>query len=165
MRSTLACLFVAATLAAAGCAGTEEPAVTEPTTAAAEPTAEAVSPTPVAPEAAAAFSVKVQNMTRGPDGPAHGPVALTATSGLNEITVHVASYTTYCSPAPSFAAEVKGESLVLTVQKATTPVSKCFSPATFDAVVALPGRNNVRQVELVSTDGKSLATAPVTAGK
>jgi hypothetical protein len=175
-----------ASLFAAACGGSDSPATEEtkpsttepapaaeadppatavpadPATGGTEPVAEAAPVDPAAPPAA--ITVAVQNLNRGPSGPSK-PLALTATSGTNQITVHFDNLVTYCAPEPSFTAAVEGEVLTLTLVK-PNPVSRCFAPFALDAVVSLPGRNNVRKVEIAREDGKKeAASATVTAGK
>jgi hypothetical protein len=160
---------------AAACGGADAPTETAPA-AAAEPI-EATPPaaaadetaTPVAGESAAApvdpaaaptaITVAVQNLTKGQSGPSKKPAAATATSGTNQITVHLESFTHYCEPAPTFTAAVEGEKLVVTVAKPASAVSRCVAPHSLDAVVSLPGRNNVRTVVVVDVSGKELASA------
>ena len=120
---------------------------------------------PVDPAApAAAITVAVQNLAKGQSGPGKKPVAVSATSGTNQITVHLESFTHYCSPEPSFTAAVEGEKLVLTVVKPAGGVSRCVAPHSLDAVVSLPGRNNVRSVVVIDVGGKELASATVKSG-
>jgi len=167
---------------AAACGGADAPAETTPAAApepieATPPAAAADEPaTPVAGESAAAapvdpaaapaaITVAVQNLTKGQSGPSKKPAAATATSGTNQITVHLESFTHYCSPEPTFTAAVEGEKLVVTVAKPASAVSRCVAPHSLDAVVSLPGRNNVRTVVVVDASGKELASATVTSGK
>ncbi len=144
----------------------EEPVTEAPAEPAATPVAgdetNAASADPAG--AQAAITVAVQNLSKGQSGPSAKPAAVTATSGTNQITVHLESFTHYCSPEPSFTAAVDGEKLVLTVAKPAGAVSRCVAPHTLDAVVSLPGRNNVRSVVLVGDAGKELGTATVTSG-
>ncbi len=179
MRTPTLVALLAFSLAAA-CGGADTPSDTTPPAeepvAAAEPAAAEPTATPVAgdegaaaaaapaegaPAATAAITVAVQNLAKGQSGAAK-KLAVTATSGLNQITVHLDGFTHYCSPAPSFTAAVEGEKLVVTVAKPAGAVSRCFAPHSLDAVVSLPGRNNVRSVSVVSDAGKELGTAPVT---
>ena len=171
---------------AAACGGADSPTETTPAPAEepieATPEAAAEQPaTPVADESAGAapaagesggpapvaaeITVAVQNLSKGQSGPGKKPAVATATSGTNQITVHLESFTHYCSPAPSFTAAVEGEKLVVTVAKPASAVSRCVAPHTLDAVVSLPGRNNVRSVVVVDASGKELASATVTSGK
>jgi hypothetical protein len=157
-------LLVALTLAlAAGCGGADSPTDTTPAPAE-EPIAQEQE-APADPAAPAEITVAVQNLTKGTSGPSKQPLAVTATSGTNQITVHLENFTHYCSPEPSFTAAVDGESLKLTVAKPATAVSRCFAPHTLDAVVSLPGRNNVRKVVVVGDSGVEAGSATVTAGK
>jgi hypothetical protein len=147
-------------------APSEEPVTEAPAEPAATPvTADpAAAPTEAAPAEPAAITVAVQNLAKGQSG-ASKKLAVTATSGTNQITVHLAGLTHYCSPAPTFTVAVEGEKLVLAVAKPDGAVSRCFAPHDLDAVVSLPGRNNVRSVTVVSDAGKELGTATVTSGK
>jgi hypothetical protein len=152
----------------AACGGADTPAEST-TTPAAETPAPAAAQTP-APEASDPRSpsspvVTVQNLSKGTSGPSSKPVALKATSGLNQITVHVDNFTHYCSPEPSFVASVTGEELTIDLTKPASAVSRCVSPYSFDLVVALPGRNNVRSVVVRSDAGKELGKATVTSGE
>ncbi|HEY8144238.1 MAG TPA: hypothetical protein VIG06_16240 [Kofleriaceae bacterium] len=144
---------------------TEAPAEPAATPVAADPAAAPTEATPTDPAAApAAITVAVQNLAKGQSG-AGKKLAVTATSGTNQITVHLAGLTHYCSPAPTFTAAVEGEKLVLAVAKPDGAISRCFAPHDLDAVVSLPGRNNVRSVVVVGDAGKELGTATVTSGK
>ena len=173
-RSLLAVLALAL---AAACGGADAPAETSTTPTAEQPAAdpaaepaatpgaegqEASAAAPTDPAPVAAIAVAVQNLSKGQSGPSKKPVQLTATPGTNQITVHLESFTHYCSPEPSFSAAVEGDKLVVTVAKPASAVSRCVSPFSLDAVVSLPGRNNVRTVSLVSDAGKELGTATVT---
>jgi len=174
---TRSLLAIFALSLAAACGGADAPAETATTPTAEQPAADpAAEPaaTPVAegqegaaaaatePAPAAAITVAVQNVAKGQSGPSKKPAQVTATPGTNQITVHLESFTHYCSPEPSFSAAVEGEKLVVTVAKPTSAVSRCVSPYSLDAVVSLPGRNNVRTVSVVSDTGKELGTATVT---
>jgi hypothetical protein len=172
---------------AAACGGADSPTDTTPAPAEepveATPAADDQPATPVADESGGAapaagesggaapvdpatpISVAVQNLSKGQSGPGKKPAVATATSGTNQITVHLESFTHYCSPAPTFTAAVEGEKLVVTVSKPASAVSRCVAPHSLDAVVSLPGRNNVRSVSVVDASGKELASATVTSGK
>ena len=170
---TRSLLAIFALSLAAACGGADAPAETATTPTAEQPAADPAA-TPVAegqegaaaaatePAPAAAITVAVQNVAKGQSGPSKKPAQVTATPGTNQITVHLESFTHYCSPEPSFSAAVEGEKLVVTVAKPTSAVSRCVSPYSLDAVVSLPGRNNVRTVSVVSDTGKELGTATVT---
>lgn len=146
----------------------EEPAAAEPTSdeqPAAPPAEGQAAGAPTDPTPAAAITVAVQNLAKGQSGPSKKPLAVTATSGTNQITLHLENFTHYCSPEPSFSAAALGEKLVVTVAKPASAVSRCVAPFALDAVVSLPGRSNVRSVSVVGDGGKELGTATVTAGK
>lgn len=165
----IAPLLAALALSLVGaCGGADAPADTpaDTTAPAAEP-AETARPDAEQPAEAApaSITVVVQNLSKGQSGPGVKPVLVTATSGTNQITVHLERFSHYCSPAPSFTAAVEGDKLVVTVAKPASAVSRCVSPHDLDAVVSLPGRNNVRTVALVDISGKELGTATVTSGK
>jgi len=177
---TIRSLALSFALALAACGGADTPAETTTTPAAGEPapaadTAGPTAPAPAAGEAAPAAEtdarspsspvVTVQNLSKGTSGPSNKPLALKATSGLNQITVHADNFTHYCSPEPAFVASVTGEELTIDLSKPTGAVSRCFAPFSFDLVVALPGRNNVRSVVVRSDAGKELGKATVTSGK
>ena len=131
--------------------------------------AAAAAPAPTAgkaPAAAGSISVKVENVKMGQSGTPGGTVSATATTGTNKIVVHLDHLTTYCSPAPAFSAEVKDQTLRLELKAPTGRfVSRCFAAHSLDAIVSLPGRNNVREVKVVRQGGALLVTTPVTSGK
>jgi hypothetical protein len=175
IRSLLLCLAVAS-----ACGGADTPSDTTPPPAeeAAAPAAEetapaateppttdpAAAPATTDPAATGGITVAVQNLVKGQSG-ASKKLAVKATSSTNQITVHLEGLTHYCSPEPSFTAAVEGEKLVLTVAKPAGAVSRCFAPHDLDAVVSLPGRNNVRTVSVLGDGGKEVGSATVTAGK
>jgi len=144
-------------------AATEPPAAEQP----AAPSAEQPAADTTATDARSPSSlpVEVKNLAKGADSPSSKPVALTATSGLNQITLHVDNFTHYCSPTPAFSASVTGDVVTVGVRKPEGAVSRCAAPYSLDVVLQIPGRNNVRTVSLVGVDGKELGKATVTSGK
>jgi hypothetical protein len=183
MKTTAIVALLVSGLLAAAC-GSQEPAVEQPTPAAEEttPPAEAVQPeaTPTAeatppaetapvvappaevePAAPAALSVAVEGLTKGQSGPSKAKLQVTAAAETNAIVVSLANYSHYCSPAPSFNATAKAESLEITAVKPTGSISRCFAPHAMKLRVELPGRNNIRTVVLLGADGKQLASAVI----
>ena len=185
MKTTAIVAFLVSGLVAAAC-GSQEPAVEQPTPAAAEttpPPVEAVQPeaaatpaeaTPpaegapavappaeVEPAAPAALSVAVEGLTKGQSGPPSDKLQVTAAAETNAIVVSLANYSHYCSPAPTFTATAKTDSLEIAAVKPTGSISRCFAPHAMKLRVELPGRNNIRTVVLLAADGKQLASAVI----
>lgn len=149
------------------CKGGEAPS---PQTADAVPTSSsATTLAPAAPSSASPaatapsgpLQVAVENASHGLSGPAKDPLKLTATSASNGVVVHVENYVSYCSPSPTFTAQVEAETLIITGEKASGPVSKCFAPYAFDLRVASAG--TARNVSLRSAEGKEAGTAAIVA--
>lgn len=183
INAVIALLLSGLVLAACG---SQEPAVEQPTPAAEEmtaPTAETPAPQPeataaetpapaeaapaeaAAPVAATAgpatFSVAVEGLTKGQSGPSKDKLQVTAATETNAIVVSLANYSHYCSPAPTFTATAKAESLEIAAVKPASSVSRCFAPHAMKLRVELPGRNDIRTVVLLGADGKQLASAVI----
>ena len=142
-----------------------EVAAPEPTPVAPAETAEAEVPAEAAPAAetepsATTFAVETASFVKT-NAPLKSDIVMSATPSTNNLAVSIGNLKYYCSPAPSFVASADSTTLTLTMQAPAAAVSKCFAPHDLQLQIALPGRNNLRTIKLISDKGAELATAEI----